>query len=294
MPPTKIALVTARPQPGVNPDPDMQLLLAALTAAGADAEAVFWDDPEADWAGYDLAVIRSTWDYTWRCDEFLAWTERCAGLTRLANAPAVVRWSSNKHYLGDLAAAGVPVVPTSYLPPGATELPRDREFVVKPVLGAGGRLAARYRPDQRDQALHQLAQMHAEQLTAVVQPYMGRIGATGERALVFVGGRLLHATRKDPVLAPDTRYDQRKTAHPNIRLWTPTGPELAVAETALAALPVPDEPLYARVDLVDDDSGSPVVMELELIEPNLFLHLRPAAADTVALALLAAAGRRDR
>ena len=295
MPPTKIALVTARPRPEVTADPDMPLMLAALTGAGALADAVAWDDEAVDWAGYDLVVIRSAWDYTWRSAEFLAWVDRCAALTRLANAPSVVRWSGDKHYLGALADAGVPVVPTRYLPPGGPAgpdagLPEQQEFVIKPVLGAGARFAARYRPEQRERAYEQLRLMHAEGLTAMVQPYMHRIAVTGERALVFVGGRLLHATRKEPVLVPDARFDQRQTsAHPGIRLWTPTGPELALAEQALAAVPGPAELLYARVDLVDDDSGRPVLMELELVEPNLFLHVRPEAAPTVARAFLAAA-----
>ncbi len=290
MPQTKIAIVTTRPGPDVRADPDMPLLLAAITAAGARAEAVVWDDNAVDWAGYDLAVIRSTWDYTWRWAEFTAWADRCAALTRLGNPPPVVRWSGNKSYLGALRDQGVPVVPTGYLRPGdEAELPQDREFVIKPVLGAGARLAARYRPDQHEQAREQLRRMHAGGLTAMVQPYMHRIGVTGERALVFVGGELLHTTRKEPVLAPGVRFDERKNAHPGIRLWSPTEPELALAEQALAAVPGAAELLYARVDLVDDDQGDPVVTELELVEPNLFLHLRPAAAQTVAEALVAAA-----
>ncbi|QMU73984.1 RimK family alpha-L-glutamate ligase [Streptacidiphilus sp. P02-A3a] len=269
----------------------MELLLAAVTAAGARAEAVAWDEAEADWAGYDLAVIRSSWDYTWRWAEFTAWADRCAGLTRLGNPPSVLRWSGDKSYLGELRDRGVPVVPTRYLRPGEeAELPRQHEFVVKPILGAGARFAARYRPDQHQQAREQLRQMHAEGLTAMVQPYMHRIAETGERALVFVGGRLLHTTRKEPVLAPGVRFDERKTAHPGIRLWSPTESELALAEQALAAVPGAAELLYARVDVVDDDQGAPVVTELELVEPNLFLHLRPAAARTAAEAFVAAAG----
>jgi hypothetical protein len=114
----RIALVTCRPQPRIPLDPDLPGLHRALLATGADADVVCWDDPDLDWAGYDLAVIRSTWDYTLRTGAFLAWAERCAALTTLANPPGVVRWNADKRYLGELAAAGVPVVPTRYLPPG--------------------------------------------------------------------------------------------------------------------------------------------------------------------------------
>ncbi|MCZ9342309.1 hypothetical protein NGM37_31580, partial [Streptomyces sp. TRM76130] len=105
---SRIALVTCRPGPQVSVDRDLPVLEGALREAGADASVAAWDDPEVDWDGFDLVLIRSTWDYSWRADEFLAWAER---VPRLANPAAVVRWNADKRYLGDLADAGVPVVP---------------------------------------------------------------------------------------------------------------------------------------------------------------------------------------
>ncbi|MFI6348858.1 RimK family alpha-L-glutamate ligase [Streptomyces sp. NPDC050560] len=270
----------------------MPALLAAVRSAGADATAVPWDDPQADWASYDLAVIRSTWDYTWRTDAFLAWAERCAALTVLANPPGVLRWNADKSYLGDLAAAGVPVVETRYLPPGEGgpgALPADREFVIKPTRGAGGRLAARHQPGDPAAAAH-LAALHERGLTALVQPYQSGVDRTGERALVHLGSAPLHAVRKGAVLAPGVPYDDRKVSHPGLTPWEPTPAELAAARTALAAVPDAAGPLlYARVDLVDGDDGAPRVMELELIEPNLFLHIRPESLSAVARHLVVAA-----
>ncbi|MET7847994.1 hypothetical protein ABZT48_07055 [Streptomyces avermitilis] len=287
----RIALVTYRPdEGGTSADRDLPVLVEALRAAGADAASRYWDDPDADWGSYDLVVIRSTWDYSWRAAEFVAWAERCGQLTRLANPAAVVRWNTDKRYLGELAGAGVPVVPTRYLAPGdPLGLPDDHEYVVKPTSGAGARLAARYTPGERETAVRQLARMHEKGLTAMVQPYLTQIDTTGERALQFFGGRLLHASRKGAVLAPGTPYDADKIPHPRLRPWQPSPAELAVAESALAAVPNAPELLYARVDLVDDEKGRPVVMELELVEPNLFLWLHPDSLPVVVEAVIAAA-----
>ncbi|MEH0579331.1 ATP-grasp domain-containing protein [Streptomyces sp. B21-108] len=289
----RIALVTYDPRPEPSRDRDLPVLRAALERAGAEADGVFWDDPDVDWASYDLVVIRSTWDYSWRADEFTAWAQKVAEVTRLANPAAVVRWNADKRYLGELAAAGVPTVPTRYLAPDdPADLPADHEYVVKPTSGAGARYAARYTPDQHETAVRQLARMHDEGLTAMVQPYVRGIDAGGERALQFFGGRLLHASRKRAVLAPGTAYDAQKIAHPGLEPWVPTPAEIAVAERALAAVPDASGLLYARVDLVDGDDGQPCVMELELVEPNLFLFLHPESVPAVAAAIMAAAGTR--
>ncbi|MFQ3558742.1 hypothetical protein QZN11_18325 [Streptomyces gramineus] len=288
----RIALATYDPGAQPGKDRDLPVLLSALTAAGADAVARPWDDPDVEWGAFDLVLLRSTWDYSWRTGEFLPWVERVGRATRIANPAAVVRWNSDKRYLGELAAAGVPVVPTRYLAPGETaELPSDRDFVVKPAFGAGARFAARYTPDEHATAVGHLARMHGEGLTAMVQPYAAGIDVGGERALQFFGGRLLHASRKRAVLAPGTAYDADKVAHPGLERWTATDAELAVARRALAAVPGAPELLYARVDLVDGADGRPQVMELELVEPNLFLFLHPESTREVVAAVLSAARR---
>ncbi len=286
----RIAIVTYDPRPETSKDRDFPLLVRELVAAGADATAAYWDDPDVDWASFDLTVVRSPWDYTWRAEEFAGWLERCGKVTRVANPVGVLRWNMDKRYLGELAAAGVPTVPTSYLAPGDTlDLPDDREYVVKPTSGAGARYAARYLPEDRETAVRHLARMHAEGFTAMVQPYVGSIDVTGERALQFFGGRFLHASRKGAVLARGTAYDDEKVAHPGLEVWTPIPAELAVADRALAAVPDNSGLLYARVDLVIGDDGEPLVMELELIEPNLFLGLHPDSVPVVAQAVLRAA-----
>jgi glutathione synthase/RimK-type ligase-like ATP-grasp enzyme len=289
----RIALATYDPGADPSRDRDLPVLVAALRAAGAEAVAVPWDDEGTDWGGYDLVLIRSTWDYSWRAAEFVAWAERVGKATRLANPVRVVRWNTDKRYLGDLAAAGVPVVPTRYLAAGdPVDLPDDHEYVVKPTSGAGARFAARYTPDEHETAVRQLERMHAEGFTAMVQPYLTNVDVSGERALLFFGGRYVHASRKGAVLTRGTAYDDDKVSHPDLEPWTATEAELAVAERALAAVPDRRELLYARVDLVDGPDGEPCVMELELVEPNLFLDLHPGSLAVVVDAVLAAAATR--
>ncbi|MFF3482158.1 RimK family alpha-L-glutamate ligase [Streptomyces sp. NPDC002701] len=290
----RIALVTCQEVLATGYDRDLSVLADAVREAGADVVVLRWDEPGVEWGGFDLVLIRSTWDYTWRAAEFLAWADRCGAATELANPPEVVRWNADKRYLRDLAAAGVPVVDTRYLAPGESagpgDLPEDREYVVKPTSGAGARYAARYLPADREKAVRHLERMHAEGLTAIVQPYVRSIDTAGERALQFFGGRFLHASRKGAVLEPGTPFDDKKVAHPNLRAWQPTPAELAVAERALAAVPGAPELLYARVDLVDGEDGAPRVMELELVEPNLFLFLHEDSVPVVAEAVVGAAG----
>ncbi|MFJ9035954.1 RimK family alpha-L-glutamate ligase [Streptomyces sp. NPDC102406] len=290
--PSRTALVTCRPGPHISVDRDLPLLAAELERSGAAVTVAYWDDPEVGWAAFDLVVIRSTWDYSWRREEFLEWAAHCASVTRLANPVDVLRWNTDKRYLGDLARAGVPTVPTSYIAPGQIPaLPADGEYVIKPASGAGARYAARYTPAERDVALRHLARMHAEGLTAMVQPYLSGIDVNGERAVLFYGGAFLHSVRKGAVLTPGVAYDERKVAHPGLEPWQPTEAERAVAQAALAAVPGgSDQLLYARVDLVDGADGRPCVMELELVEPNLFLgSVHPGSVRAVAEAIVKAA-----
>ncbi|MFF5429951.1 RimK family alpha-L-glutamate ligase [Streptomyces griseofuscus] len=289
----RIALATYDPGTAPSKDADLPVLVRALNDAGARADAPYWDDPGIDWSAYDLVVVRSTWDYSWRAAEFTAWLERVARATRIANPAEVIRWNLDKRYLGELAAAGVPTVPTSYLAPGedgTPVLPTDHDYVIKPTSGAGARFAARYTPAEHETAVRHLARMHAEGFTAMVQPYLQGIDVTGERALQFFGGRLLHASRKGAVLSPGTPYDADKVAHPDLTPWQPTDAELAVAKKALAAVPGSAASLlYARVDLADGPDGTPRLMELELVEPNLFLFLHPDSLPRTAAAILAGA-----
>ncbi|MFD3556314.1 RimK family alpha-L-glutamate ligase [Streptomyces goshikiensis] len=263
-------------------DAELPVLIAALRERGVDAAAADWDDAGFDWAAQDAVVIRSTWDYTERLPEFLAWASRVAAVTALHSPAEVVRWNSDKTYLAELAAAGVPTVPTRFIAPGEpVELTEGGEIVVKPSVSAGARNSARYTPAQRGAAEAHVRMLHEGGATAMVQPYLERI-VDGERALVFLGGEFSHAMRKGPVLTDTGRVDNTRVPHPDLVGHAPDAAELAVARAALTALATARAAgplLYARVDLALDAAGSPVVMELELIEPNLFLTATAGGVD---------------
>lgn len=251
-------------------DVDMGALLNAIGASGMTGEAVEWD-AECDWGEFDLVVVRSTWDYARRVPEFLSWVEHVSRATLLANPADVIRWNMNKRYLRDLAQARVPVVPTTYLSPGGQiELP-DADIVVKPVISAGAWNTGRYRPTERAEAIEHVRMLHRDGIEAMVQTYVKEIDTMGERALIFFDGQFSHAMRKDAVLQK-SGIDNDRFPHPNLGRYMPTEAELAVALSALGAVRGSDRPLpYARVDMVPDPEGAPVLMEIELIEPNLFM-----------------------
>ena len=289
----RIALVSARAARHL--DEDLAPLIAALEEAGADAAVADWDDPGVDWAAFQLALLRSTWDYTQRLAEFLAWADRTAALTRLENPPAVIRWNTDKHYLRDLVRAGVPCVPTRFVEPGERARhaldgflreERPAEWVVKPAVGAGSRDAARYARGEEGPAADHVERLLRGGRSVLLQPYLERVDSEGESALIYLGGRFSHAIRKGPLLRRGTSPTSALFAQEHITPRTPAPEELQVAERALAALPFA-MPLYARVDLIGSGNGPPCLLELELTEPSLFFAHAPGAAGRLAALLCA-------
>ncbi|MER7673571.1 hypothetical protein ABTY61_34625 [Kitasatospora sp. NPDC096128] len=274
----RVAVVTS--DDGVECDVDLPLIVDALRAGGLSAEPVVWDTAAVPWERFGLAVIRSTWDYVERLDEFLTWADATAAVTRLWNPAPIVRWNSDKHYLAGLARHGVAVTPTRFLEPGTQLQLTPADFgaadgvVVKPAVSAGALDTARYEPGQHvDAARHARMLLHQNR-SVMVQPYLPRV-AEGERALIFVDGTFSHAIRKDPLLTEPGVIDNDRVPHLGVAPYQPIEAEIRTASAALAAVPSPSAPLFARVDLVLNNVGEPVVLELELIEPNLFLQTNP-------------------
>lgn len=263
----RIVLASCRQLPGSDGDDDG--VVAALRKRGLHAKWLPWDDPETETA--DLVILRAAWDYAERRDEFLAWTKR---VRNLLNAPDVVAWNSDKHYLRDLADAGVAVVESHFFAPGETlKLPRG-EIVVKPAVGAGSVDTHRFSEATA-------ARRHATRLldagrAVLVQPYDSRV-EDGETALVFVGGEQSHAFTKGPILPPQGQrpaFDDSgiyaaetlSPAEPDFEMWDAG---YAVLDAACAHLGIPrTQLLYARVDLIGGPDR-PLLLELELIEPSL-------------------------
>lgn len=275
-------------------DADLPPLLAAFERAGVAAEALAWDDRTVSWSRFDAVLIRSTWDYVIRRDAFLDWCLKVDACSKLFNAPATVRWNSDKRYLGELAAKGVPTVPTEFIE-RASQLARIAEqrgeFVLKPSVGAGARHAARFDPSRRSEAEAHAARLLQDGHCVLLQPYVKGVDQRGETALVHVAGRYTHAIRKGPLLAPDGAPSEALFASEDIQPRIATEAEHRVAEQALAALPHPA--LYARVDLLPGPDG-PLLLELELVEPSLFFEGCEDAADTLVEALLDAVGDAQR
>jgi hypothetical protein len=289
----RVALVSARATRDL--DEDLPPLAAALAGAGARPQRTDWDDPDIDWGAFDVVVLRSAWDYAERLPEFLAWVERVAALTRLLNPPPVVRWNTDKHYLEELARAGAPIVRSRFIEPGQEPgaalsdfLAEERcaELVVKPAVGAGARDARRHARSARTEALAHMAALLAAGRSVLLQPYLAGVDREGETALMYLDGRFSHAIRKGPLLPPGARSTAHLFAAEHITGRAPGADELAAGERILAALPF-GRLLYARVDLLREEAGAPVLLELELTEPSLYFSHAPGAAQRFAGALLA-------
>ncbi|MBC7656223.1 MAG: hypothetical protein H7147_03500 [Frankiaceae bacterium] len=289
----KIALVTAIA--AFSLDEDLAPLQKALQALGVEAPILAWDDASVSWQRFNAALLRSPWDYTDRLPEFLDWAEATSLQTTLINPLSVIRANTDKHYLAQLAAAGLAVVPSVFAEPGddaAAALVaflnahRDAaDFVVKPAVGAGSRDAQRYGRDQVDEATRHIVRLLNAKRSVLMQPYLPSVDADGETALMFFDGVFSHAIRKGPLLQKDEGPTRALFAPEKITARTPGADELALATHILAALP--DGPLaYARVDLIRAADGSPCLLELELTEPSLFFAFAEGSADRFALSLL--------
>ena len=297
----RVALVTAEVAHAF--DVDLGPLLDALAAHGAQAVAADWHDDAVDWSAFDLVLVRSPWDYHARLDEFLAWADRAAAVSDLHNPLDVLRWNTDKRYLDDLAAHEVPTVPTRWCAPGEAEgfaWPDGGEVVVKPTVSAGSRNTARFDlddPAERAAAVEHLTRIGAMGKTAMVQPYVASVDDRGETAVIVIDGTISHGVRKGPMLAPGGEVASGLFAAEELQPRTPTADETDAAHRAVAAVEArfATVPLYARVDLIAGADGAPVVLELELTEPALFLVLAPdpaQAADAYARAALARHTRR--
>ncbi|MGZ3418615.1 MAG: ATP-grasp domain-containing protein [Polyangiales bacterium] len=275
----RIALVSCVKLP--EPDPDQALLVDAVKALGAEAEVVAWDDEAVEWSRFHRAVLRSTWNYYHVIDRFLAWAERAARATELLNPLSIVRWNTHKKYLRALEEKGVPVVRTHWVDRGsseslarAMEVLRASTVVVKPAVSA-----ASFRTMRVDATNLHDGEAHLRALASerdvMVQPYVGSVEGYGERSIVCVDGALTHAIRKSP------RFGGERE---NVSGPLPIADdERALAEKVLAA--IPEKLLYARIDVARDDDGRPCIMELELVEPSLFLQQSPAALGRLAAAI---------
>jgi len=289
----RLALATAIAHAGR--DDDLAPLLDACARHGIDVVARAWDDASVGWSRFDAVLVRSTWDYARRRDEFLRWCAHVAEATQLINPPPVLAWNTDKHYLDDLAARGVPVVPTRFVDPAQEPLPalrefmarhaRAAEFVVKPAIGAGSRDAQRFDRTQEFAAANHLGQLLDAGRHAMLQPYLPAVDVDGEHSLVIFDGQCSHAVRRGAQLAPDgapVTHSGHLGLHPAPVDEGDRALALQALDAAAQCLQLAAPLTYARVDLVRDADGARCLMEQENSEPSLIIAQAPGSADRFA------------
>lgn len=282
MPEPRIAIATCATYADLKVDDE--LLRVALEERGCEAESVVWDQLGTEWSQFDLCLVRSTWDYDEKHGEFLDWTRRVEAATGLRNPAKLIAWNSDKSYLRGLGERGVRTVPTVWVGKDS-RLDLERilagtgweEAVVKPVVDLGARNLQRVRAGDGSAALESILQRH----DAMVQPFLPAAEERGELSLIYIEGELSHAVRKRPA-AGDFRVQSIWGG--TVSREEPAAAEVELAEEVMALFR--ELPLYARVDLVAGPTEEPCLIELELIEPNLYLSEHPPAAGALAEATL--------
>lgn len=280
-PPEAVTIVTHSGLP--RGAPDDQLLADAFSRLGVSSRFSAWDDPEVCWSETSLTIVRSAWTYHRSPDQWLAWIKRVARETRLMNAASILQWNTDKRYLRSLAAAGINCVPTHFVERGEAmplrSVMRERgwaDVIVKPAIGASAAGTRRFTADLSAETGEDHLANLLSRSAVLVQPYQSAVESERERSLVFIDGVFAHAFTK-PAFNTDAAGGTALLPH------EPTAAELALADAALTASP--DCPVYARVDMVPSPSG-PLLMELELIEPDLGLRLDRTVPHKLAQACL--------
>jgi hypothetical protein len=297
--PMRIALATCADLP--DWEVDDRPLHEALRARGAEVQHPHWTDRTFDWASVDCCLIRTTWDYHFNRDEFVAWARDVEAKTLLFNPSAVVEWNTDKRYLQELAQQGVPVIATEWLEHGSKvdlgHLLRHngwRRGFLKPVIGATAFGTCRFEDhgDSLATAQRFVDEMlvdHAMQL----QPYLERVETEGEESMIFVNGRHAHSVRKVPVPGDYRVQDDHGASD---EPFTHNADDIELASSVLRLVQAHPswanqqqvQPLlYGRTDWLRDEEGGLRLCELELVEPSLFLRHGPATADLLAEALIA-------
>lgn len=282
-----ISLITYDGLPDL--DPDDCLFKDELVKRGHKVSACIWDDESVDWSKFDVSIMRSAWDYHKKKDQFYAWIDKVARQSKLLNPPELMKWSSHKSYLKELGEANLPVIETLWVEKGGQadglfgEL-HWQKTIVKPAVGLATFGVKKFTLSESGtphQAGIKEAVDHANQLAktedVMIQPFLASVEDYGERALTFLNGKYSHTIRKSSFqhLAPGGHAGETSVAT--------DAEEVAVAQQVIDYLS--QRPLYARVDLVRDSAGKPLVLELELVEPSLFLSFHPPAAVGFADAL---------
>jgi glutathione synthase/RimK-type ligase-like ATP-grasp enzyme len=271
----KIAYVIGNENPQ-DPDPDLDIPFAKNAAEALKIDLVFtnWNDEQINWSDFDAAVIRSTWDYVPVRDRFLKKTKEISNETKLFNPHDVMSWNTDKKYLLDLEAKGVPIIPTKFVhnveeAKGAISwaFAKANSIAIKPTVGAGARLAGK--ANSAPEALTFVEEILRAKRVAMIQPYVSSVDEEGEKAIIIINGQISHAARKVPALTVGGHGDAAGALEITDEI-------VEIVRTVSEAVKEWDDLLFARVDVVRLDNKL-VLMELELTEPWLFMQFRPEA-----------------
>ncbi len=275
-------------------DSDLPFLVRGLGDRGIIADIVDWDNASVDWAKYAAAIVRSPWDYHRRYNEFVEWLRVVSTKTVLHNSADVIEWNTDKVYLGELEAAGIPVIPTTYVR-GAEDIVLvsndgllEKDIVVKPTVSAGSNNTERHEESPVKAAAHLGSLIDAGKV-AMVQPYQRFIDEQGETGMLYFNGEFSHAFRKGAILATGDNIKNGLYTEEDISERTPRAVERELGEQVMDYVieKFGAAPLYARVDVVRGSGGFPVLMELELAEPSLYVHLDADSPARFAAAVVA-------
>jgi glutathione synthase/RimK-type ligase-like ATP-grasp enzyme len=265
-----------------NLDADDRLVVVELEKRGFNCAVAVWNDDNISWSNAGICVLRSTWDYHLHYAKFLYWLNRVSALTTVWNDVEIVRWNSNKRYLLDLQRASIPIVPTVLFEKEQSvdllkimdEHGWDRG-ILKPAIGLstlGVKKIGRSEPGIQAHLNNML-----ESGDVLLQPLIQTVFERGERALVFLGGKYSHTVRKSAFQPLAQAGEAGET------IVEPEQSELDLAHRVLARVKKPA--LFARVDIIRAVDGQDLLMELELVEPSLYLGMHKAAVSAFTNAL---------
>ncbi len=265
---------------------EYRLLKEALERIGLSVERTYWDDPNYNWSQTRAVVFRTIWDYFERFETFWPWLQSIQTQTQIINSMKLIEWNIDKAYLFDLAQCGIPIVPSILIKKGQfqklSEIAKKcdwTDLVVKPTISGGGYLTYKYGYTDLERYQAQFDALVTER-DMLVQGYVSSITEKGEASLMVFGGEFTHSILKRAKVG-DFRVqdDFGGTVHP----YQQTPAEVALAKRVMKQCP--ELPIYGRVDLVWDNQDRPMVSELEIIEPELWVRKAPWSADIFAKAI---------
>ncbi|WP_371163721.1 glutathione synthetase [Buchananella felis] len=294
-----VTFATSADQP--NLDVEEHPLLDAVAERGMDPRVAVWDDPSVNWGDAGVVVVRGVRDYAQKRSQFIEWA---GSIPRLLNQAPVLAWNTDKHYLQELEARGLPTIPTTWLEPDAgltkhqvhCRFPAQGDFVVKPAISSGGRGTGRYTSTDaksRMEAITHAVRQLRKGRTVMVQRYLETIDTAGEISLVFFNGLISHAVSKQAMLHPSFRSVEEVQRETAVQVREVTEAERNFGERVRSVLHgyIKDtvgrdmQLLFNRIDLVPDGKGSFYVMEVSLIDGSLYLGAVPQAVGNFADAI---------